>query len=417
MSKGQLPDFLSNLMSGLPANKDDDDSEPAEDQTSDAQVKVISSGEVKNQQDIVYYMLGEAIVPGPRVSPNYIESLPVGTYAVAVDMKIGPHLVKAEDLDPPPQVFGSINRMADRIVSTFGARDSTTGVLLAGEKGSGKSLLTKIVSSRLRHAGISTIIVTEPFHGGAFNRFIQNINAPALVIFDEFEKVYNEDKQQHLLTLMDGMFPTKKLFMLTCNDKWRVDKNMRNRPGRLFYNIEFRGMTEEDIIEYCTQKLQNKEHLDSVIKFATSFYTFNFDMLKALVEEMNRYNEPAAEAFKLLNVKPESGSHRTQYRVSVTNAAGKVISQRGASWSGDPFKEADPDDIDNDYVSLSTYDPEAIDADTGKKNPHGNAAFTRAMLVFDKCVKGKIVCFDPDTKLTLTMTPVREREPTYTHLF
>ena len=29
--------------------------------------------------------------------------------------------------------------------------------------------------------------------------------------------------QTHVLTLLDGVFPSRKLFVLTCNDKYRID--------------------------------------------------------------------------------------------------------------------------------------------------------------------------------------------------
>lgn len=39
----------------------------------------------------------------------------------------------------------------------------------------------------------------------------------------------------------------------------------------------------------------------------------NFDILKALIEEMNRYNEPATEALKILNAKPGFSSNDNNY--------------------------------------------------------------------------------------------------------
>ena len=61
-------------------------------------------------------------------------------------------------------------------------------------------------------------------------------------IIDEFEKIFSGEKQQHILTLLDGVFSTHKLFLLTCNDKWKIDSHMRNRPGRIYYMIEFEGL-------------------------------------------------------------------------------------------------------------------------------------------------------------------------------
>jgi hypothetical protein len=126
-------------------------------------------------------------------------------------------------------------------------------------------------------------------------------------MFDEFEKVYNTEQQEALLTLLDGIYSTKKLFLLTSNDKWRVDSHMRNRPGRIFYMIDFKGLDEHFIREYCYDNLNNPElkTIETIVNIASVFSAFNFDMLKALIEEMNRYNETPQEALRILNVKAE----------------------------------------------------------------------------------------------------------------
>ena len=86
-----------------------------------------------------------------------------------------------------------------------------------------------------------------------------------MVLFDEFEKVYDSDEQEEMLTLLDGVFPSKKLFVLTCNDKWRVNQHMRNRPGRIFYMLDFTGLDEDFVVEYCHDNLKNLANIDGVL--------------------------------------------------------------------------------------------------------------------------------------------------------
>jgi hypothetical protein len=155
--------------------------------------------------------------------------------------------------------------------------------------------------------GIPTITISEPWIGEQFNQFIQDIDQPAVVMFDEFEKVYNKrELQEGLLTLLDGVYPTQKLFILTVNDGYAVNDYMRNRPGRIFYSIEYEGLDEAFIKEYCEDCLERKDRIQSVLTYSKMFTRFNFDMLKALVEDMNRYDESAADVIKLLNAKPEN---------------------------------------------------------------------------------------------------------------
>jgi hypothetical protein len=159
-----------------------------------------------------------------------------------------------------------------------------------------------------------------------------------VILFDEFEKVYDKDDQEKMLTLLDGVYPSKKLFILTCNDKWRVDSHMRNRPGRIFYSLDFKGLEQDFIIEYCEDNLVNKSHIQGVCRVAAMFDQFNFDMLKALVEEMNRYNESPSESMKMLNAKPEFGGdskYKVALQVNGLDIDPELIEQD--VWTGNPL--------------------------------------------------------------------------------
>jgi hypothetical protein len=157
-------------------------------------------------------------------------------------------------------------------------------------------------------------------------------------MFDEFEKVYNSDKQEALLTLLDGIYSTKKLFLLTSNDKWRVDSHMRNRPGRIFYMVNFTGLDADFIREYCYDNLTKAElkTIDTIVNIASVFAAFNFDMLKALVEEMNRYDETPQDAMRLLNVKAELDGGTT-YRVEIYKGERKADRVSPSTWNGAPL--------------------------------------------------------------------------------
>lgn len=264
-----------------------------------------------------YYLKeGEILWPTDKNAFDIKKTLPVGTYVVKMHMQRGFYLEPIAGFDINGKIYGNTERRADRILGTFDSRPNTTGVLLAGEKGGGKTLLAKLISKKAAAKDIPTLVINTPFTGDSFNTFIQNIDQPCVVVFDEFEKVFDNAEQEQILTLLDGMFPTKKLFILTVNDKYRVNSHMRNRPGRIFYMLEFGGLEVEFIREYCEDNLNDKSHIDQICRLSHLFEAFNFDMLKALVEEMNRYNETPTQALDMLNAKPHDAG-RDRHQVTV----------------------------------------------------------------------------------------------------
>lgn len=147
---------------------------------------------------------------------------------------------------------------------------------------------------------------------------------------------YNQDS---MLTLLDGTYSTKMLFILTTNNKYKVSNHMRNRPGRIFYVIDFAGLPVDFIKEYCNDKLQDKAKIPQVLSVSGLFEAFSFDMLQAMVEEMNRYNETPEQVLAFLNVRPEFTSG-TRYLVKLI-VEGNEIPQRhihsGKHWFGNPL--------------------------------------------------------------------------------
>lgn len=252
--------------------------------------------------------------PSSELALDIHKVLPPATFVVRSSMERGFYLEPIEDFKLPARIYGKVPRYAERILRTFNSRPAVTGVLLVGEKGSGKTLLTKQISRLAAQMGYPTLVVNAPFSGDGFNTFLASITQPCVVLFDEFEKTYHASSdpdepspQAHLLTLLDGVFDGKKLYLLTANDKWRINDHMKNRPGRLYYFLEFHGVDDDFIREYCAENLSNKAHTERVVVVSRFCANFNFDMLQAMVEELNRYGESPDEVLDVLNVKPDFG--------------------------------------------------------------------------------------------------------------
>lgn len=290
-----------------------------------------------------YIKKGKRLHPRSKEALDLHDRLPVGTYTVGLDCDGNYFLEVMGSFEINHKLYGDTIRHSDRILRTFLDRKSAcTGVLLTGCKGSGKTLLAKMISIQAVEQGIPTVVVNQEFCGEAFNTFMQQINQPVVVLFDEYEKVYKPCSQEKLLTLLDGVHPSQKLFLLTCNNKWLVNENMRNRPGRIYYMLDFDGLSPQFIREYCQDNLENQDHVEMVVTISGVFRAFNFDLLKGVVEEMNRYSETPSEVLKFLNARPAYDLKQIQYTVKLRDADGKVYSGRKDGiheFNGNPLKD------------------------------------------------------------------------------
>jgi len=324
------------------------------------------------------------------------ELLPPANYVVKKDQYDAFYLEGMENFTIPSKIYGTHTKDAKRILNTFAQRSGTTGVLLCGSKGSGKTMLSKLISSKGSEKGIPTIIVNAPHSGDAFNTFLDTITQPCIILFDEFEKVFDKDDQENILTLLDGVYGGKKLYILTTNDKWRIDVHMRNRPGRIFYLLEYNGISAEFIREYCEERLNNKQYIDQLYTLSVMFDSFTFDMLQAIVEEMNRYDESPSDSMRMLNTKPEmQESSRYEYSLQIN---GKDIPRddlyENGVWTGNPLQ---------DTFDLGYYIP---DNDGGRD--YKEAMFARENIVKLEAEKGVFVFKNKD-EIIAYLTRIKEK--------
>lgn len=272
----------------------------------------------------------------PSSPPKFHSSLPIGTYSVNYNSCASKYyLEKIDDFKISSKLYGDVTKNADRILNTFLDRENSTGVLLCGQKGSGKTLTSKYVSCEAAKLNIPTLVVNSAYSGVTFNNFMQGIQQPCVVIFDEYEKVYAR-RQEALLTLLDGVYPSKKLFLMTSNSKSKVGQYLMNRPGRLFYVIDFHGINWQLINAYLEENLKDKTHIEAVLAITVLMSEPNFDMIKALVEEMNRYEESPFQSLQFLNIRPQF-SDKFNFKTTVVDPEGKSTSD--ITWCGNPMKE------------------------------------------------------------------------------
>lgn len=246
-----------------------------------------------------------------RLTDSNVESfdlLPKGTYLTKFDAPNNCYFLElTEDFTIPNKLYGNSDMLSNRYVKTFTEGSKNMGILLTGLKGTGKSLTAKLTALK---SNIPVILITEEFTGEEFKSFLNSIKQEVVVFIDEFEKVYVEnDSQQSLLSLLDGIFEGKKLFIFTSNMKDRINQYMLNRPGRIRYLAEYDSLDETVITEVIEDTLVDKTQTEDLLSVLDVLGIVSMDVLVGLITEMNSYNEGAKEAIKYLNIRPEDSQY------------------------------------------------------------------------------------------------------------
>ena len=271
----------------------------------------------------------------------------------------------------PKKVYGNTTRKAKKIITTFNDRDRSTGILLTGDKGSGKTMLAEVVCNKLISKKIPIIIITERFTGSNFIAFINSLGVIGL-FFDEFGKIYpannseyneeSNDSQEALLSLMDGGGRQKRLVMLTENQDGDINEYFRSRPGRVYYHFKYGKLGEDTIKEFLGEQDLKTEISDYIVDASRKMKAFSFDILQAIVEEYHRYGGGLDGIEETLNDLNISYDKNTTIQLKVTKLINKDDDKEEAiSLSS---KYIDKPSNDHNYMEVYTkgYDKLKLNA-------------------------------------------------------
>lgn len=293
-----------------------------------------------------YIVKGNRVEVVPDGSLIIKQNLPAGTYFVKYEQSSsyeGFYLESSPNFSTPTSIYGDIMERTDRIVNTYLDRAKqfvNTGVLLSGIKGSGKTFQAKIISNVLREKyNIPTLIVSATYNPTKLALYLKDITDPAYILFEEFEKFYkvlskNErahgsdtpvDMQDGLLTLLDGVINSNKLFVFTCNTLRDINDLLLNRPGRVWYHFAYNGISDSIVQDYCNENLDDENEKVAVQQICNYLDdAFTFDMLQAVVEETKRQKKNPFDIINHMNIVPNPYS--TEYEIeSITSKEGDKV--------------------------------------------------------------------------------------------
>ena len=244
------------------------------------------------------------------------KEVPVGVWKLSCAKYVGFYLEETEIKLSHGKIYGDAQDIADHVVEAFEKNDPSKnlGVLFSGEKGLGKTLTTRLVLEKF-YGKKPIIIISEYING--MTDFISNFKG-CVVLMDEFEKFTggntdSEDensltKQESLLSIFDGNTGCSgNLFLLTVNNTYKLNENLKSRPGRMRYHYKFISENATVVRNYCNDNLNNKEIIEDVVETLGSAGFVSMDILSSFVDELNKFpDKKPSEVLKYFNIENEN---------------------------------------------------------------------------------------------------------------
>jgi SpoVK/Ycf46/Vps4 family AAA+-type ATPase len=223
------------------------------------------------------------------------------------------------------KLYGLRDTITNRLTKIF-ENNRQVGCLLNGLKGTGKSVTSKVICNKMIEVGYPVLIVNKNHKG--ICEYISSIQEDLIIFIDEFEKVFDDDRYSsepsQLLSMLDGAMTSdfKRLFLLTSNNL-DINDNLKSRPGRIRYIFEFSDLTKVQVEEIVDDILDSDKvnFKDDIIEFISKTELISVDAVKAVVGEVNLFNESPLEFKDFLNVLEK------QEKYNLVDEKGVIIEQ------------------------------------------------------------------------------------------
>lgn len=248
-----------------------------------------------------FFKVGDKIIFKPVTDGlNYnlengkVYTISVDHYSDEISFTVAPDLALPERIYSTKEDESFINRVLSHYNNTD---NGVTGIMLAGLKGSGKTVMSKNIAMK---SNLPILIIDKSFNPRMFkNLFNQLEDVDVCIVFDEVDKLGENYDSNYLLQVLDGMNTSgKKLIIFTCNDDNNISEYLLDRCSRIRYWKEFNEMSNSMIRSILEDKLNDKSEVDTLTDFIINkFGCISFDNVCSFALEVN---ENPKDTYELL---------------------------------------------------------------------------------------------------------------------
>lgn len=220
------------------------------------------------------------------LTPGMVYNINVDRYTDAISLE------ESAGLSLPSKVYCTPRdeRFIEKVINSYNLSESGfTGVMLAGLKGSGKTVMAKVIAN---NSGLPIINIDKNIRPYILRNLVSMLGDTSVCfLFDELDKVLADYDDSVLLQVLDGSDTKgKHMILFTCNDDDEISEYLIDRCSRIRYWREFDEMSPSLIMEVLNDKLNDKKEVKSLTDFIKdNFEVCSFDNIASFVKEANDY--------------------------------------------------------------------------------------------------------------------------------
>lgn len=215
-----------------------------------------------------------------------IYTVEIDNWSEAVMLKVAPDFVMPNKIYETEDTTKFINKVLTHFKKS---NNGTTGVMLSGLKGSGKTITAKTIALK---SELPIILIDKGFRPSKLTKLFNLLaDTDACILFDEIDKLGADYDDDYLLRILDGANTAgKKLVLCTCNDAEDISEYLIDRCSRIRYWREFDELSASMISNILEDKLNDKDEVKPLTDFIIeNFRVISFDNIASFVDEVNDY--------------------------------------------------------------------------------------------------------------------------------